>query len=65
MAYVILGFAYENITGKTISQGQLDFTKKLGMSSTTPTPPGNDVDAIIPRNDSYALWSYDLNVQDP
>ncbi|KAH8703424.1 putative penicillin-binding protein [Talaromyces proteolyticus] len=65
IAYSILGYAYENITGKTINQGQLDFAQKLGMNSTTPTPPGNNVDAIIPRNDSYAMWSYDLNVQDP
>lgn len=65
MAYILLGFAYENITGKSISQGQLDFARILGMNSTTTTPPGDNVDAIIPRNDSYSGWSIDGGVQDP
>ncbi|RFU31615.1 hypothetical protein B7463_g4741, partial [Scytalidium lignicola] len=65
MAYILLGFAYENITGKSINQGQLDFAQILGMNSTTPTPPGDNVDAIIPRNNTYAQWNYDGGIQDP
>jgi CubicO group peptidase (beta-lactamase class C family) len=66
LAYAILGLAYETITGKNISQGQRDvFIKKLGMTATTPTYPGPQADAVIPRNDSYAVFSYDIGIQGP
>lgn len=66
LAYIILGFAYENITGRSIDDGQRDtFVNKLGMTSTSPRPPGNGVDAIIPRNDSYAVFSYDIGAESP
>lgn len=66
LAYAILGLAYETITGKDIFQGQRDvFIGRLGMTSTTPKYPGPDADAIIPRNDSYAIFSYDIGVQGP
>jgi hypothetical protein len=66
LAYTILGFAYENITGHTIDQGQRDvFIKRLGMSSTTPRPPDKGVDAIIPRNESFSLFSYDSGIGSP
>ena len=65
-AFVILSFAYETITGQTLDQGFHDlYTGKLGMTSTTPTYPGPDADAIIPRNDSYAIFSYDIGVEGP
>lgn len=66
LAYAILGLAYENITGKSISDGMRDlYNDKLGMTSTTPTAPGNGSDAIIPRNDSYAIFTYDIGIQRP
>ncbi|KAK5451815.1 hypothetical protein LTS15_007538 [Exophiala xenobiotica] len=66
LAYAILGLAYENITGRSILDGQRDtFINKLGMTSTTPTVPGPDADAIIPRNDSFALFTYDIGIQGP
>ncbi|KAH8812245.1 putative penicillin-binding protein [Xylogone sp. PMI_703] len=65
MADVLLGFAYEKITGKTIGQGQLDVARKLGMGSTFVASPGENVDAIIPRNSTDALWNYDGNIQAP
>jgi CubicO group peptidase (beta-lactamase class C family) len=66
LAYAILGLAYENITGQSIFDGQRDvFINKLGMTSTTPTAPGAGADAIIPRNDSYAIFSYDIGIQGP
>ncbi|KAI1609311.1 putative penicillin-binding protein [Exophiala viscosa] len=66
LAYAILGLAYENITGRSIFDGQRDvFIDKLGMTSTTPTVPGTGADAVIPRNDSYAVFSYDIGIQGP
>ena len=66
LAYAILGFAYETITGRTLDEGFLDtFQGKLGMTSSTPTYPGSNVDAVIPRNDSYAIFSYDIGNQGP
>lgn len=66
LAFAILGLAYENITGKSITQGQRDvFVSRLGMKSTTPTYPGCEADAIIPRNDSYAIFTYDIGIQGP
>jgi CubicO group peptidase (beta-lactamase class C family) len=66
LAYAILGLAYENITGRSILDGQRGtFINKLGMTSTTPTVPGPDADAIIPRNDSFALFTYDIGIQGP
>lgn len=58
IAYALLGFAYETITGRSIDDGQLDlYIERLGMTSTTPRAPGKDADAIIPRNDSYAIFT--------
>lgn len=66
IAYALLGFAYEAITGRTYDQGFLDiYHGKLDMTSSTPRYPGPDVDAIIPRNDSYAIFSYDIGNQGP
>ncbi|KAK4943422.1 hypothetical protein LTR10_016913 [Elasticomyces elasticus] len=66
LAYAILGLAYENITGRSIFDGERDvFNNKLGMTSTTPTAPGAGADAIIPRNDSFAVFSYDIGIQGP
>lgn len=66
IAYNILGLAYENITGRTYNQGLIDlYQGKLGMSSTTPKPPGSDANAFIPYNDSFALFSYDSGLYTP
>lgn len=66
LAYAILGLAYETITGKDIFQGQRGVLfERLGMTGTTPKYPGPDADAIIPRNDSYAIFSYDIGIQGP
>jgi len=66
LAYAILGLAYENITGKSLSDGMRDlYHDKLGMTSTTPTAPGDGSDAVIPRNDSYAIFTYDIGIQRP
>jgi CubicO group peptidase (beta-lactamase class C family) len=66
IAYLLLGLAYETITGETIDQGQRDiFNGRLGMLSTTPRPPDGDVDAIIPHNESYSLFHHDLGILSP
>ena len=65
-AYAILGLAYQNITGKNITQGLNDlYVKRLGMTSTSMYYPGPQVDAIIPRNDSYAFFSGSLDIEAP
>lgn len=66
VAYVILGMAFENITGRTLEDAYTDlYHNKLGMLSTTAGYPGHDVDAVIPRNDSYAAFSLDLGLYGP
>lgn len=66
LAYALLGLAYENITGRSMADGQMNvLNQKLGMASTTPLAPGNGADAIIPRNDSFAIFSYDIGIQGP
>jgi len=66
LAYLLLGLVYEEITGRTIDDGQTDvFHNKLGATSSYPRPPTVDVDAVIPYNDSFALFSYDLGLLSP
>ncbi len=66
VAFAILGFAYENITGRPLTQGYEDiYQKGLGMLSTTPNHPPPNADAVIPHNDTYAVYSYNLGVQWP
>jgi CubicO group peptidase (beta-lactamase class C family) len=66
LAYSILGLVYKKITGKDMAQGFLDlYHGKLGMNSSYALYPGPKVDAVIPRNDSYALFSYDIGLSGP
>jgi hypothetical protein len=66
LAYSILGLVYMNITGKDMTQGFLDlYHGKLGMNSSYALYPGPEADAVIPRNDSYALFSYDIGLSGP
>lgn len=66
LAYLLLGLVYEQITGRTIDEGQADvFHNKLGATSSYPRPPTGEVDAVIPYNDSFALFSYDLGLLSP
>jgi len=64
--FVLLGLIYENITGNTIEQGWDDlYHNKLNMKSTTYMYPGADVDAIVPYNDTWAIFSYNLGLGTP
>lgn len=66
VAYVILGMAFENITGRSLEDAFTDlYHNKLGMLSTTAGYPGQDVNAVIPRNDSYAAFSLDVGLYWP
>ena len=68
LAYAILGFAYENITGRSLTEAYEDiFQKGLGMSSTTPGPgyPPKNGDSIIPYNETFSLFNYSIGVQWP
>ncbi len=66
IAYVLLGFVYEKITGRNIDAGQTEvLANRLGMSSFYPRPPPKDVDAIIPKGEDFALFSYDLGLASP
>jgi CubicO group peptidase (beta-lactamase class C family) len=66
LAYAILALAYESATGVPFDKAVDDlFVNKLGMTSTTSHVPQGDYDAVIPRNDSYALFTYDIGIQGP
>jgi CubicO group peptidase (beta-lactamase class C family) len=66
MAFTILGFAHEDITGRPLSEAFEDiYQNKLGMRSTTPNYPGTDADAIIPYNDTYTTFSYSTGFEWP
>jgi hypothetical protein len=61
----LLGFAYENITGKKISDGQDAVFKKLNMTSTSYYAPGQGADTVIPFNDTYAQFSWSIGLDGP
>lgn len=64
--FVLLGLVYESITGQTLERGWDNiYHDKLNMSSTTYSYPGPDVDAIIPYNDTFAIFSYSLGIETP
>jgi CubicO group peptidase (beta-lactamase class C family) len=66
VAYAILGLAYEAIAGVPIDKAQDTlYNDKLGMTDTTAHAPPSSVDAVIPYNDSYALFTYDIGIQGP
>lgn len=64
--FVLLGLIYENITGNTLDQAwQNLYQDKLDMTSSTYMYPGPDADAIIPYNDTWAIFSYSLGLETP
>ncbi|KAE9373918.1 putative penicillin-binding protein [Stipitochalara longipes BDJ] len=64
--YALLGLVYENITGTTVEEGWNKlYHSKLNMLSSSYVYPGLDADAIIPHNDSWAVFSYSLGIQAP
>ena len=66
LAYAIIGLAYEAATGVPFEQAADSvFQEKLGMPSTSVRVPKGDYDAIIPENDTFALFTYDIGVQGP
>ncbi|GAM33678.1 penicillin-binding protein [Talaromyces pinophilus] len=65
IAYQILALAYEEITGRSIEEGQLEIYSELGMTSTTPTAPGSDANAIIPYNTTFSAFDYNLGLAGP
>lgn len=65
VAYQILALAYEEITGRSIDEGQLKIYSELGMTSTTPTAPGSDANAIIPYNTTFSAFDYNLGLAGP
>jgi CubicO group peptidase (beta-lactamase class C family) len=66
LAFAILALAYEEITKVPfdVSFSRI-YNESLGLSSTTARYPPQDVDAIIPRNESFSLFSYDLGLEAP
>ncbi|CRG87024.1 putative membrane protein C663,14c [Talaromyces islandicus] len=66
IAFAILALAYEEITKVPFDVGfSRVYNHKLGLSSTTPRQPPQDANAIIPRNESFSLFSYDLGLEAP
>jgi CubicO group peptidase (beta-lactamase class C family) len=67
VAYAILGLAYDKVSGGVPWDTALDslFNDKLGMPSTTAHAPAAGADAVIPFNDSYALFTFDIGIQGP
>jgi hypothetical protein len=66
MNFALLGLVYENITGKTVEQGWNElYHEKMGMPSSFHNYPGPDADAIIPYNDSWAIFSYNIGFDAP
>lgn len=65
VAYQILALAYEEITGRSIDEGQLEIYSQLGMTSTTPTAPGSEANAIIPYNTTFSAFDYNLGLAGP
>lgn len=66
LAYAILGLAFEAATGGSFVEAADNiFQNKLGMISTSVNAPTGDYDAIIPRNDSYAIFTYNIGIEGP
>lgn len=64
--FALLGMVYEAIRGETLEKGwDKLYHKKLNMPSTTLTHPGPNADTIIPYNDTWAIFSYSLGLEDP
>jgi CubicO group peptidase (beta-lactamase class C family) len=64
--FVLLGLIYENITENALEQGWDNlYYDKLNMQLTTYLYPGADADAIIPYNDTWAIFSYSLGLEAP
>jgi hypothetical protein len=57
---------YENITGRSFVDGYTRvFQAGLGMTSTFPDHPPEGINAIIPFNDTYSVFTYSLGLQWP
>jgi CubicO group peptidase (beta-lactamase class C family) len=59
MAFVLLGMALEEYTGKNFTQLLKEVTDSLGMNNTFPSP-GDDSNAVIPPDSSWGS-DYGLN----
>lgn len=63
---MVLGLVYQNITGRSIDDGQMEvFKDRLGMASTYARPPAQGVDAIVPYNESVAHFYHDFGIMSP
>jgi CubicO group peptidase (beta-lactamase class C family) len=64
VAFTFLQFVYESITGRSFSQAFDElYQDRLQMHSTSSLHPVKDVDAVIPHNDTWAVFSYPIGNQ--
>jgi len=64
VAYQILAYALENITGKTYEDMLNDVMKKLDLTNTYYNAP-NDTKGIIPGTVDSTHWYYSLGEENP
>ncbi|KAK5172114.1 uncharacterized protein LTR77_003752 [Saxophila tyrrhenica] len=67
LAYAILGLAYEKASGGMRWDTAADklYNHELGMLATTAHAPAAGADAVIPYNDSYSLFTFDIGIEGP
>lgn len=58
--------AYESITGRSFQDGFNSlYRDRLGLDSAYADMPPKDIDAVIPYNDTYAIFTHSIGVQWP
>ncbi|KAE9404879.1 beta-lactamase/transpeptidase-like protein [Gymnopus androsaceus JB14] len=66
VAYQILGYALENITGESFElMFQRDLVGRLGLNGTSYSEPVNSTEAVIPFSISGSAWSYEVGDETP
>ncbi len=67
LGFAILGLAYDAASGGVPwdEAGDSLYNDKLGMLATTSHAPADGADAVIPYNDTFALFTWDIGIEAP
>jgi CubicO group peptidase (beta-lactamase class C family) len=65
-AFEILGYALENITGRSMEEMFMkDLVKPMNLTGMSYTMPKNGTPAVIPGSDASSWWNYDMGDKTP
>jgi CubicO group peptidase (beta-lactamase class C family) len=65
IGYQLLGYALENITGRSFNEMFYEHMERLGMTSSSLTAPEYVSNAIIPSTPDFSGWSTDYGDTSP